>query len=80
MNLSAMKRILTSSALALSALALANCASEPPVVHHHYYRTDTRYVSTTKPSASVSHPKSAGVTSSSPEAFQAVTPPGSYSQ
>lgn len=77
---STMKRILTLSALAVSALSLANCASEPaPVVHHHYYRT-TRYVST--PSTSVSYPKSAGVSGgySSPEAFQAVTPPSSYSQ
>lgn len=76
----AMKRHLTTVTLALSTLALANCASEPPVVHHHYYRTNTRYVSTTKPSASVSYPKSAGVTGSAPEAFQAVTPPSSYSQ
>lgn len=76
-----MKRILTFSALAVSALSLANCASEPPAVHHHYYRTTTtnttRYV---KPAASVSTYKSAGVTSNSPEGFEAVTPPASYSR
>lgn len=74
-----MKRILTFSALALSALSLANCASEPPAVHHHYYRTTTttRYV---KPAASVSTYKSAGVSSNSPEGFEAVTPPASYSR
>lgn len=74
-----MKRILTFSALALSALSLANCASEPPAVHHHYYRTTntTRYV---KPAASVSTYKPAGVSTNSPEGFEAVTPPSSYSR
>lgn len=70
-----MKRVLTFFALAMSALSLANCASEPPVVHHHYYRT-TNYV---KP-ASVSSYKSASVGGGSPEAFEAVTPPSSYSR
>ena len=62
-----MKRIASLVALAVSAIFLANCASEPVHVHHHH--TTTR---TTK-SASVH-------SSSSPEGFSAVTPPSSYSQ
>ncbi len=73
-----MKRLLTFSALAMSALTLANCASEPPPVHHHYYRSTT-YVKPYKP-ASVSTYKSANVGGGSPEGFEAVTPPSSYSQ
>jgi hypothetical protein len=66
---STMKRILSLAALALSSLILVNCASEPVHVHHYHTRT------VTKPS------KSASVGGgSSPEAFQAVTPPSSYSQ
>jgi hypothetical protein len=75
-----MKRHLCFAALALCTFTLANCASEPPVIHeHHYYHTTTtRY---TKPSASVSgYSKPAGVSSSSPEGFEAVTPPSSYSR
>jgi len=73
-----MKHILTFSALAATALSLANCASSEPEVVHHYYHTNTRYV--TKPSASVStYSKSANV-GNSPEAFEAVTPPASYSR
>jgi hypothetical protein len=73
-----MKRSLTFIALTVSALSLANCASEPEVVHH-YYHTNTRYV--TKPSASVTtYSKSAAVGANSPEGFEAVTPPASYSR
>lgn len=61
-----MKRVLSFIALAVSAVMLANCASEP--VHVHHYHT-TRTVK----SASVSG-------GSSPEGFTAVTPPSSYSQ
>lgn len=65
-----MKRLASLATLALCAAALANCASDPPPpVHvHHYHSTPTR----TK-SASVGGYKS-------PESFQAVTPPSSYSQ
>lgn len=62
-----MKRVLTCIALSISAIMLANCASEP--VHVHHYHTTTRTVK----SASVGG-------SSSPEGFTAVTPPSSYSQ
>ena len=75
-----MKRILTFGALAASVLPLANCASKQPEVVHvnHYYRT-TRYVD--KPAAvSTYYPKSAGVGYNSPEGFEAVTPPSSYSR
>lgn len=63
-----MKRTLSLAALALSAVMLVNCASEPVHVHHYHTRT----VKPTK-SASVGG-------SSSPEGFQAVSPPSSYSQ
>jgi hypothetical protein len=63
-----MKRIASLIALAVSAIFLVNCASEPVHVHH-YHGTAKR---TTK-SASVH-------SSSSPEGFSAVTPPSSYSQ
>ena len=75
-----MKRILPLAALAFAALSLASCARPQPVVQeHHYYHTNTRYVE--KPKTSVTYvPKSAGVGSNSPEGFQAVTPPASYSR
>ncbi len=63
-----MKRIASLVALAVSAIFLANCASDPVHVHH-YHGTAKR---TTK-SASVSG-------SNSPEGFSAVTPPASYSR
>ena len=73
-----MKRILPITAIAVALLSLANCTQPEPVVERHYYHTNTRYV---KPAAPVStHSKSAGVTGSSPEAFEAVTPPASYSR
>lgn len=68
-----MKRIFTLALLAGSSLSLVNCASEPPPrpVHvHHYHNTTT---TTRTKSASVGGYKS-------PESFQAVTPPSSYSQ
>ena len=66
-----MKRLASLATLALCAAALANCASEPPPpVHVHHYHTNTR---TTTKSASVGGHKT-------PESFQAVTPPSSYSQ
>lgn len=71
-----MKRILTFSALAATALSLANCASSEPEVVHHYYHTNTRYV---KPASVSTYSKSATV-GNSPEAFEAVTPPASYSR
>lgn len=64
-----MKRILTLASLAVTALALSNCASEPVHVHHYHTTTRTTYT------------KSASVGGgSSPESFKAVTPPSSYSQ
>lgn len=67
-----MKRILSLAFLAACAATLSNCRSPqpppPPVVVHHYHET-TRTV------------KSGAVSgSSSPEGFQAVTPPSSYSR
>lgn len=77
-----MKRILTFSAFVVSALSLASCRSpQPPppqVVEYHHYHTNTRYVN--KPTSVSDYPKSAGVSSSSPEGFQAVTPPSTYSR
>jgi hypothetical protein len=61
-----MKRILSFSALAFSAVMLMSCASEPVHVHHYHSTRTTK-------SASVGG-------GSSPEAFKAVTPPSSYSQ
>jgi hypothetical protein len=72
-----MKRIFPITAFAVSVLSLTNCTKPQPVVERHYYHTNTRYV---KPSASVSTYKPAGVRSGSPEAFEAVTPPASYSR
>lgn len=63
-----MKRILSLGSLAMCAVMLANCKTPEPVVVHHYH-TPTR---TTK-SASVSK-------ANTPEGFQAVTPPSSYSR
>jgi hypothetical protein len=66
-----MKRLATLVTLALGAAALSNCASEPPPpVHVHHYHTKTR---TATKSASVGGYKS-------PESFEAVTPPSSYSR
>ncbi len=64
-----MKRILSLATLAACAVTLANCRTPEPVVVHHYHNTPTR---TVKP-ASVSK-------ADTPEGFQAVTPPSSYSQ
>jgi PBP1b-binding outer membrane lipoprotein LpoB len=64
-----MKRILSLVALATSAMMLMNCASEPVHVHH-YHPTTKR---TTKSASVSSH-------SNTPEGFQAVSPPSSYSQ
>ncbi len=75
-----MKRLLTYSMLTACALSLANCASEPPVIHEHHYYHTTEYVPRKSSSASVPTYKSAGVINNSPEGFQAVTPPSSYSQ
>jgi hypothetical protein len=73
-----MKRILPITAFAVCLFSLANCTKPQPVVERHYYHTNTRYV---KPSASVStYSKPAGVRSNSPEAFEAVTPPASFSR
>jgi hypothetical protein len=72
-----MKRILTFAALAACALSLTHCTHPQPVVERHYYHETTRYV---KPSTVTTYSKSAGVNSNSPEAFQAVTPPASYSR
>ena len=72
-----MKRILPIIAFAVSMLSLANCTQPQPVVERHYYHSNTRYV---KPAASVSTYKAAGVSSNSPEAFEAVKPPASYSR
>jgi hypothetical protein len=73
-----MKRHMFFAVVAVSSsFALSQCASEPEV-HHHYHNT-TR-VTTVKPAASVSTYKSAGVRSNSPEAFEAVTPPSSFSR
>jgi len=69
-----MKRLLTLAAAIAFTFTLMSCASDPPVVeHHHHYRSAPRTTTTTTKSASVSG-------SSSPEAFQAVSPPSSYSQ
>jgi hypothetical protein len=81
-----MKRFILLSILGVSTLSLASCGKPqpPPEVHHHYYSRTTRYVSTpTRSSNSASVPtyKPAGVTNSnSPEGFEAVTPPASYSR
>ena len=77
-----MKRLLSLTLLAVTALSLMSCQRRPPqVVEHHYYHTNTRtrYVPT-KPSTSVSTYKPASVSGSSPEGFEAVTPPASYSR
>jgi hypothetical protein len=77
-----MKRLLSLSVLGVCALSLANCTKpQPQVVEHHYYHTNTtRYVST-RPAPTVStYSKPASVSGSSPETFQAVTPPASYSR
>jgi hypothetical protein len=79
-----MKRFVLLSILGVSALSLSSCGrpQPPPEVHHHYYTRTTRYVNTTttRPSASVPTYKPAGVSSNAPEAFEAVTPPASYSR
>jgi hypothetical protein len=74
-----MKRIVTSLSLALAALSLVSCASEPPPTHVHHYHTRTRYVQDNyyKP-AGVSGGSSTNVYSA-PENFSAVSPPHSYS-
>lgn len=72
-----MKSILNLVAIAAVCATLMSCASDPPPpVHNHYYPTRVVRPTTTtysKP-ASVS-----GSYKSSPEGFQAVTPPHSYS-
>jgi hypothetical protein len=70
-----MKRLLTLAFATATTFTLMSCASEPVVEHHYHYRSTPRTTTTkTTKSASVSG------SSSSPEAFQAVTPPSSYSQ
>jgi hypothetical protein len=74
-----MKRILSFAAVALTILSLANCTQPQPVVERHYYHETTRYV---KPTSVTTYSKPAGVSGgyNSPEGFQAVTPPASYSR
>jgi hypothetical protein len=67
-----MKRFLPLAALAFCAAFLVSCA-KPPVHVHHYHSTTKRTTSTSK-SASV------GGGGNTPEGFQAVTPPSSYSR
>jgi hypothetical protein len=74
-----MKRILPLAALAVTTLSLANCTKPQPVVERHYYHETTRYVKPRTTSVTT-YSKPAGVSSNSPEAFQAVTPPASYSR
>jgi hypothetical protein len=72
-----MKRVLVFAAVAMSALGLVNCESPPQEIHHHYHNT-TRYTPPSKPYTGPSYkPASTGNT---PETFQAVTPPSSYSR
>jgi hypothetical protein len=76
-----MKRIVTTLSLALAALSLASCASDPPPTHvHHYHTTRTRYVQDSyyKP-AGVSGGGSSTNVYNAPENFSAVSPPHSYS-
>lgn len=73
-----MKRIVTSLSLALSALTLASCASDPPPTHVHHYHTRTRYVEPSYKPAGVGESYNTNVYSS-PEGFSAVTPPHSFS-
>jgi hypothetical protein len=75
-----MNRILPLAALALSMFSLANCTKPEPVVERHYYHTNTRYVARPSTTTVTTYSKPAGVSSNSPEAFQAVTPPASYSR
>jgi hypothetical protein len=74
-----MKSILPLAALALTTLSLANCTKPQPVVERHYYHQTTRYV---RPSTTTvtTYSKPASVNSNTPEGFQAVTPPASYSR
>jgi hypothetical protein len=74
-----MKRIVASLSLALSALALASCASDPPPTQVHHYHTRTRYVEPSYKPAGVSGSYNTNVYSNSPEGFSAVAPPHSYS-
>lgn len=72
-----MKSILKLAALAAVSASLMSCASDPPpAVHNHYYPTRVVRPTTTSKPASVS----SGGYSKTPEGFQAVTPPHSYSQ
>jgi hypothetical protein len=73
-----MKRIVISLSLALSALTLASCASDPPPTHVHHYHTRTRYVEPSYKPAGVSGNYNTNVYSQ-PEGFSAVAPPHSYS-
>ncbi|WP_038162254.1 hypothetical protein [Verrucomicrobium sp. BvORR106] len=72
-----MKSILKLTILAAVSASLMSCASDPPPeVHNHYYPTRTvRPTTTYTKSASVS----TGGYSKTPENFEAVTPPHSYS-
>ena len=82
-----MKHHLALSALALlAATSMVSCARrQPPPTQHYYHSTNTTYYRE-RPTTTTTYryPKSAGVSggsySSSPEGFQAITPPSSYSQ
>jgi len=70
-----MKRLLTFAAAAVISTAFVSCGSDPaPEVHNHYYTP-------AKPKTRVVTTKSASVNSysRSPENFEAVSPPHSYS-
>lgn len=72
-----MKSILKLSILAAVSASLMSCASDPPPeVHNHYYPTRTVRPTTYTKSASVS----SGGYNKTPENFEAVSPPHSYSQ
>lgn len=64
-----MKRIVTLAVLASSLVAMVSCGSPPPPrpVHVHHYHTPRVKSATTSYSRT-------------PEGFQAVTPPASYSR
>lgn len=78
-----MKRHLTLAVLSFAAASMIGCAGPPPprVVEHHYYRTNY-YRERETPTYRYIKPAgvSGGSYSSSPEGFQAVSPPSSYSQ
>lgn len=81
-----MKRHLALAALTLTAAStMVSCARrQPPPTTHYYHNTTTTYYRDRPTTPTYRYSKPAGVSggsySSSPEGFQAVTPPHSYSQ